>query len=65
MDDEQCFDLLRDLVTRARERGTDSQSYKTIRKEIMKAIKEDPHARQFFRVVFQGIGIELDCSYVN
>ncbi len=57
MTDEECFDLLKQLVNYARHRGTDSHSYRTVRKEIIKAIKEDIGARHFFRVVFKGIGI--------
>lgn len=56
MSDEECFDLLKELVNRARQRGTDSQSYQTTRKEIWKAIREDPSAREFFRAVAKGIG---------
>lgn len=54
--DEECFDLLKELVNKARQRGTDSQSYQATREEIWKAINTDIGARDFFRTIFKGIG---------
>jgi len=53
MDDEECFDLLRELVNRARQ-GQNKQ-YVAVRKKIVKALKDDANARHFFRTVFKSM----------
>ena len=51
MTDEECFDLLREMVNSARQ-GWNNR-YVVAKKKIRKAVKEDAGARHFFRTVFK------------
>lgn len=53
MDEDECFELLRELVTSARQGN--NKRYVHTRKVIMKAIKEDFKAKHFFRTATRAI----------
>jgi len=51
------FDLLRALVTVARQNGTRSEKYRNVRRELKNLLKKHPEAQKFFDKAVSGVKI--------
>jgi len=54
MSDEDCFDLLRLLFNVAK--NGNKSNYQRVRDKVQRAMKTDNNARDFFTIMFRGIG---------